>query len=80
MLAEEIAAISSENEVEDRDYISSNDNGKIDEIVPALDVYNEEVVDYQIFTEQTLATNETAQMRFQSNNKTEKVTSNPHSE
>ena len=80
MLAEEFADISSEDEVEDHDYISSNDDGKIDEIVPALDIYDEEVEEYQMFTEQTLATNETPQMSFASKNETEKWTSNPKSE
>ena len=80
MLAEKLAAISSEDEVEYHDYISSNDDGKIVEIVPAPDIHDEEVEVYQIFTEQTLATNETRQMIFASKNKTEKRTSNPHSE
>ena len=80
MLAEEIADISSQNEVEDHDNISSSDDGKIHEIVPALDIYDEEVEDYKIFTEQTLATNETSQLSFASKNKTEKWTSNPKSE
>ena len=80
MLAEEFADMNSGDEVEYHDYISSNDDGKIDEIVSALDIYDKEVEDYQIFTEQALATNETPQMSFASNNKTEKWTSNPQSE
>ena len=80
MLARNFADISNEDEVEDHDYISSNDDGKMDEIVSALDSYDKEVEDYQIFTEQTLATNETPQMSFASNNKTGKWTSNSQSE
>ena len=80
MLTEEIADISIEDEVVDHDYMSSNDDGKIDENVPALEIYDEEVENYQIFTEQTLALNETPQMSFASRNKTEEWTSNPQSE
>ena len=69
-----------EDEIEDHDYISSDDDGEIDEIVPALDISDEEVEDFQTFTDQTLATNENPQMSFASRNKTEKWTSNPQSD
>ena len=80
MLAKEFDDISSEDEIEDHDYISSEVDGEIDDIVPALDITDEEIEDYQIFTEQTLATNETLQMSFASNNETEKYSSHPQSD
>ena len=80
MLAEEFDDISSEDELEHHDYISSDDDGEIDEIVPALDISDEELEDYQIFTDQTLATNENPQMSFATKNRTENWTSNPQSD
>ena len=66
-----------EDEIEDHDYISSDDDGETDEIFPALDISYEEVDDYQTFTEQTLATKENPKISFASKKKTEKWTSNP---
>ena len=80
MLAEQLDDSSSEDETENYDYISSDDDGEIDEIVPALDISDEEVEDNQIFTEQTLAKNENYQMSFATKYKTEKWTSNPQSD
>ena len=80
ILAEELYNNSSEDEIEDDDYIPSDDDGEIDEIVPALDISDEEADDYQSIAEQTLAANENPQMSFTSKNKTENWTSNPQSD
>ena len=50
MLAEKFNDISSEYELEDRNYIPSDDVGEIDEVVPALDISGEEAESYQIVT------------------------------
>ena len=76
ILAEEFD-ISIEDEIEYHDYISLEDDGDIDGIVPGRDISDEELEDYQIFTEQTLVTYENPSMNFAAKNKTEKCTSNP---
>ena len=81
MLTEEFNDISSEDEIDrDHDYISSVDDGEMDEFVSALDISDEEVEDCLTSTEQTLATNENPQMNFASKKKTETWTSNPQSD
>ena len=50
MLVEEFYDISSENEIQHHDYISSVDDGGTYETVPALDIFDEEEEEYQIFT------------------------------
>ena len=80
ILAEEMYDNSSEDEIEDDDYIPSDDDCEIDEIVPAFDISDEESYDYQSITEQTSATNENPQMSFASKNKTENWTSNTQSD
>ena len=80
MLAEEFCDISSEDEIEDHDYLSSDDDGEVDATVPDLAISDEEVKDYQIYTEQTLATNGKPQLSFAWNNKTERWKYNPQSE
>ena len=57
--------------IADDDYIPSEGDDEIDEIVPAFDISAEEAEDYQRFTEQILAKNENPQMRFISNKKLE---------
>ena len=54
MIAEKFDDITSEDEKDDHDCISSNDDSETDEIVPVLDI-SYEVEDCQIFSEQTLA-------------------------
>ena len=80
MLAVEFDDISSEDVIEDHDYVSFDDDGEIDEIFQVLVISDEEVEDNQIFTEQTLAKNENYQMSFATKYKTEKWTSNPQSD
>ena len=53
IVAEQIDDISSEDEMEDHEYISFDYDGEIDEILPALDISDEEVEHYQINTEKT---------------------------
>ena len=50
MLAEKFNNISSEFEIEDGNCIPSDDDGGIDEVVPALDITDEEAENYQIVT------------------------------
>ena len=69
----------SEDEIEDDDYIPSNDDSEIAEFVSALDISDEEPDDYQSITDQPLATNEKPQMSFAPKYKTENWTSNPQS-
>ena len=45
MLAKWTFETSSEDEIEYQEYISFEDDGEIDEIVPALDISDEEVED-----------------------------------
>ena len=50
MLAEKFNDISSEYEIEDGNCIPSDDDGEVDEVVPALDISDEEAENYQIIT------------------------------
>ena len=50
MLAEKFNNISSEYEIEDCNCIPSDDDGEIDEVVPDLDISDEEAESYQIIT------------------------------
>ena len=50
MLAEKFNDISSEYEIEDDNCIPSDDDGEIDEVVPALDISDEEAENYKIIT------------------------------
>ena len=76
MLAGEFYHISSEDEIEDDGYIPSDGDREIDEIVQTPDISDEESEDYQIFTEQPLATSENPQMTVALKNITENLTSN----
>ena len=50
MLAEKFNDISSEYEIEDGNCIPFDDDGEVDEVVPAFDISDEEAENYQILT------------------------------
>ena len=50
--------------IADDDYILSEGDDEIDEIISAFDISEKDAEDYQIFTEQILAKNENPQVRF----------------
>ena len=76
MLAKEFDDLSSEKEIEDDDYIPSDDDVDLDEFFQSLYISDEEAGDCQIITERILATDKNPQMSFAWKSKNEKIRSN----